>query len=49
MLVSTPAGYDKTTLMSCWLETSNAPSAWVSLDEGDGDLHAFLRYFLAAV
>jgi len=48
-LVSAPAGYGKTTLMSCWLESSDLPSAWVSLDEYDNDLRMFLAYFLAAV
>ncbi len=48
-LVSAPAGYGKTTLMSCWLESSDLPSAWVSLDDGDNDLRQFLSYFVAAV
>jgi LuxR family maltose regulon positive regulatory protein len=48
-LVSAPAGYGKTTLTSCWLEASEVPSAWVSLDETDNDLRTFLAYFLSAV
>jgi LuxR family maltose regulon positive regulatory protein len=48
-LVSAPAGYGKTTLASCWLETNDNLSAWVSLDENDNDLHRFLSYFLAAI
>jgi LuxR family maltose regulon positive regulatory protein len=48
-LVSAPAGYGKSTLLSCWLESSDISSAWVSLDENDNDLHVFLSYFLAAV
>jgi LuxR family maltose regulon positive regulatory protein len=48
-LVSAPAGYGKTTLMSCWLESCDVPSAWVSLDENDNELRMFLAYFLAAV
>lgn len=48
-LVSAPAGYGKTTLVSCWLESCGIPSAWVSLDENDNDLRMFLAYFLAAV
>jgi LuxR family maltose regulon positive regulatory protein len=48
-LISAPAGYGKSTLMSCWLETCDLPSAWVSLDDGDNDLRMFLSYFLAAV
>jgi LuxR family maltose regulon positive regulatory protein len=48
-LVSAPAGYGKSVLISYWLETCDAPSAWLSLDEQDNDLRLFLSYFLAAV
>ena len=48
-LVSAPAGYGKSTLISCWLETADCPTAWVSLDERDNALGSFLSYFLAAI
>ncbi len=48
-LVSAPAGYGKSTLVSCWLEACNVPSAWVSLDENDNDLGIFLSYFISAI
>ncbi|MBW2429188.1 MAG: hypothetical protein JRF56_09535 [Deltaproteobacteria bacterium] len=48
-LVSAPAGYGKSTLVSCWLEACDCPSAWVSLDERDSGLQPFLAYFLAAI
>ena len=48
-LISAPAGYGKSTLVSCWLEASKLRSAWLSIDEADNDLHLFLAYFLAAV
>ena len=48
-LVAAPAGYGKTTLVSCWLDASSSPSAWASLDKNDNDLRLFLNYFLAAV
>ncbi len=48
-LVSAPAGYGKSTLVSCWLEACDLPAAWLSLDESDNDLHLFLSYVLAAV
>ncbi len=48
-IVSAPAGYGKSVLISCWLETSDIPNAWVSLDEHDTDLRQFLIYFLAAI
>jgi LuxR family maltose regulon positive regulatory protein len=48
-LVTAPAGYGKSTLVSCWLESCDLPTAWLSLDETENDLHLFLSYFLAAV
>ena len=48
-LVSAPAGYGKSTLISCWLENCDRPSAWLSLDKNDNDLRIFLSYFIAAV
>jgi LuxR family maltose regulon positive regulatory protein len=48
-LISAPAGYGKTTLVNQWLDSLDRPSAWISLDEHDGDLATFLSYFLAAV
>jgi LuxR family transcriptional regulator, maltose regulon positive regulatory protein len=48
-LLSAPAGYGKTTLLSAWLENCDCPSAWLSLDENDNHLAIFLAYFLAAI
>jgi len=48
-LISAPAGYGKTTLASAWLEGLDHPKAWLSLDENDNHLEAFLAYFLATV
>jgi LuxR family maltose regulon positive regulatory protein len=48
-LVSAPAGYGKSTLISSWLQGVDYPNAWVSLDEHDDDLAVFLSYFLAAI
>ncbi|MGA6926258.1 MAG: LuxR C-terminal-related transcriptional regulator [Desulfosarcina sp.] len=48
-LVSAPAGYGKSTLVSCWLQACNVLSAWVSLDENDNDLRIFLSYFVSAI
>jgi LuxR family maltose regulon positive regulatory protein len=49
ILVSAPAGYGKTTLVSSWLETCPLPSIWLSLDENDSDLRVCLEYLLAAI
>ena len=48
-LVSAPAGYGKSMLVSHWLEASSRPCAWVSLDKEDNDLRLFLNYCLAAI
>lgn len=48
-LVSAPAGYGKSTLVSSWLEACDCPGGWVSLDKNDNDLHLFLSYCLTAI
>jgi len=48
-LISAPAGFGKTTLVSEWLAGCGRPAAWLSLDEGDSDPTRFLRYFVAAL
>jgi len=48
-LVSAPAGFGKTTLISEWVIACERPVAWLSLDEGDNDLTRFLTYFVAAL
>jgi len=48
-VVSAPAGYGKSNLVSHWLEDCDLPTAWFSMDETDNDIHLFLTYFLAAV
>ncbi len=49
ILVSAPAGYGKTTLVSSWLKEKKIPSAWLSLDSGDNDPIRFMQYLLAAL
>lgn len=46
-LISAPAGYGKTTLLTQWAHTSRFPVVWLSLGEQDDDLERFLRYLLA--
>jgi LuxR family maltose regulon positive regulatory protein len=48
-LISAPAGFGKTTLLSEWIAGCGRPVAWVSLDEGDNDLARFWAYFVAAL
>src|ERR1700730_14970224 len=48
-LISAPAGFGKTTLVSAWIAGSDRQVAWLSLDEGDNDPTRFLIYLVAAV
>jgi LuxR family maltose regulon positive regulatory protein len=48
VLISAPAGYGKTTLVSQWARDSQSHVGWLSLDEDDNDLHRLLRHLLAA-
>jgi LuxR family maltose regulon positive regulatory protein len=55
-LISAPAGFGKTTLVSSWLQQlgsdqtlSSLRAAWLSLDEGDNDPARFLTYLVAAL
>src|SRR5450755_3289372 len=48
-LISAPAGFGKTTLVSAWAAGSDRQVAWLSLDEGDNDPTRFLIYLVAAV
>ena len=48
-LISSAAGYGKSTMASLWLEAWGGPYGWVSLDGNDNDLRLFLSYLLAAI
>ena len=58
-LISAPAGFGKTTLVTEWLDNLRGDSkkekqidtriAWLSLDEGDNDPVRFLSYFITAL
>ncbi|OQY17077.1 MAG: hypothetical protein B6I35_15035, partial [Anaerolineaceae bacterium 4572_32.2] len=49
-LISAPAGFGKTTLLSEWVAvTAPLQVAWLSLDEGDNDPARFLAYLIAAL
>ena len=48
-LISAPAGFGKTTLISEWVAGCGQPVAWLSLDEGDNDPTSFLAYLVAAL
>jgi LuxR family maltose regulon positive regulatory protein len=48
-VVSTPAGFGKTTLLGDWVRRSRRPAAWLSLDVGDNDPARFWRSVAAAL
>ena len=48
-LISAPAGFGKTTLVTEWVAGFKRPVAWLSLDEGDNDPICFLTYLVAAL
>ena len=48
-LISAPAGFGKTTLVSEWITNYGRLVAWLSLDEGDKDLVRFISYLVAAL
>jgi LuxR family transcriptional regulator, maltose regulon positive regulatory protein len=49
ILVSAPAGYGKTALVSQWLGSVDRAYAWLSVDEQDDDLAGFLLYLVSAI
>jgi LuxR family maltose regulon positive regulatory protein len=49
ILISAPAVFGKTTLVSEWAAGCNQRVAWLSLDEGDNDPTRFLTYLVAAL
>jgi len=48
-LVSSAAGYGKSSLASLWLEAWDGSYAWLSLDDDENDLRQFVTYLLAAI
>ena len=49
ILVSAPAGFGKTTVVSDWIDQNNIPTAWFSLDNGDNDPADFLSYIITGI
>ncbi|MBN1265666.1 MAG: hypothetical protein JXA25_09245 [Anaerolineales bacterium] len=48
-LISAPAGYGKTTLLSSWIRSRGVNTAWFSINEGDNDPARFLSYLIFSV
>jgi LuxR family maltose regulon positive regulatory protein len=49
VLVCTPAGLGKTSLLADWARRGGRPVAWLSLDEADNDPARFWRHVVAAL
>lgn len=49
ILVSAPAGFGKTTLITDWIRREHLSTAWVSLERDDNDPSRFWRYVIAAI
>ena len=51
ILLSAPAGFGKSTLLSSWVAQQGSSSriTWLTLDERDNDLVRFISYFIAAL
>jgi LuxR family maltose regulon positive regulatory protein len=45
-VVSTPAGYGKSTLLSAWLQELKEPGAWLSLEPHDDGLRELVSGFV---
>jgi ATP/maltotriose-dependent transcriptional regulator MalT len=49
ILISAPAGYGKSTLLSEWVSQINLPVAWLSLEKGENNPVRFWSYFATAL
>ena len=49
ILVSAPAGFGKTTLLTDWFAGREGSTAWLSLDSRDNDAALFWSYLIAAL
>ncbi len=49
LLVSAPAGYGKSTLLSEWVHQVPVPAAWLTLESADNSPSRFWSYFVSAL
>jgi ATP/maltotriose-dependent transcriptional regulator MalT len=48
-LVSAPAGFGKSTIVSEWIHEKKIPAAWYSIDNNDNDVVEFLNYIILSI
>jgi LuxR family maltose regulon positive regulatory protein len=48
-VISAPAGFGKTTLLTQWLEKCSLPNAWLQLDETDHEIPVFMSGVVATL
>ena len=49
ILLTAPAGFGKSTLVTHWLTHQDRPLGWLSLDKGDRQVSHFLVYLVSAL
>ena len=49
ILISAPAGFGKSSLVSEWAQQAKVPISWLSLDDADNDLNQFITYLIVAL
>jgi len=48
-LITAPAGFGKSTLLSQWVSMIKLPVSWLSLDANDNDPYRFIAYLISAI
>jgi len=49
ILVSAPAGFGKSCLLSEWIDQTKVKACWYSINNRDNDRKEFVKYLVAAV
>lgn len=49
ILISAPAGFGKSTIISDWTSQKNIATAWFSIDNNDNDIVDFITYIIYAI
>ncbi len=49
IIASAPAGFGKTTFLSCWMNAINKKPAWLSLDKYDNNVKGFWSYLIGSI